>query len=90
MSYNVLRWSVLATGVAYGFMHDRTLQSKAVEAKKQKAYDNRVHLIAEAKAEYAKLHAKPPTAGAPTTDPASPDFDPVKLIDWAVQSLPAA
>lgn len=91
MSLNVLRWGVLTTGVVYGFTHNRTLQARAAESARHEAFARRERLIADARAEYARLHPRPaPAAGAPTTDVDSPDFDPVKLIDWAVHHLPAA
>ncbi|GMM53324.1 F1F0 ATP synthase subunit E [Starmerella bacillaris] len=89
MSFNVLRWTVLSGGIFYGFIHNNSLKKEADKEAWQHKVDNRRKLISEARAEYARLHPKPVIEGAPTTDVDSPDFDPVKVIDWAVKHIEA-
>jgi len=84
---NVARWSALAGGVAYGFIHNRTLASEAAEHKEAAALKKHEKLLAEAKQEWLKLHPKPAASSSegPTADFDSPDFDAAKLIDWKLK-----
>ncbi|KAK9379657.1 ATP synthase E chain-domain-containing protein [Kockiozyma suomiensis] len=77
---NVFRWTALGAGVVYGAVHSFSLAS----ARKAKhAADDWAHkeaLIAQAKAEYAKLHPKPATTGA-VLDLSDPNFDYAKYLE---------
>lgn len=75
---NVLRYSVLGAGVIYGALHQSVLSSAAKNSLIQKEYDQKVALIARAKAEYLNK-----TSGSNQKivgnnaifDPESPKFD---------------
>lgn len=82
---NVARWSALAGGVVYGFVHNHTLASEAAEHREEAALKKKEQLIAEAKKEWLKLHPKPVSTDGPTADFDSPDFDAAKLIDWKLK-----
>lgn len=88
--YNVARWSVFSVGIAYGFLHNRTLANQAVEHREAEALKKQNKHIEEAKKEWLKLHPKPvASTDGPVTDFDSPDFDPVKVIDWKIKQLDA-
>lgn len=88
--YNVARWSVFSVGIAYGFLHNRTLANRAAERHEAAAFKRQSKLVEEAKKEWLKLHPKPvASSDSPVTDLESPDFDPVKLIDWKIKQLDA-
>jgi F-type H+-transporting ATP synthase subunit e len=53
------RWSALGLGVLYGFTHNRSLHKLEAENKIKHEYERKERLIEQARAEYAKLHAKP-------------------------------
>ncbi|KAF9922427.1 hypothetical protein BGZ65_009602 [Modicella reniformis] len=53
---NVARWSALAAGLAYGYVHHNTLAAQEHNRAEQKKVENRDHLIAKAKAEWAKMN----------------------------------
>lgn len=50
----VLRYSALALGVAYGFYHQRNITQHVRSEQAQREYKHKEQLIAQAKAEYAK------------------------------------
>jgi F-type H+-transporting ATP synthase subunit e len=50
----VLRYSALAVGVAYGFYHQRTITQHVRSEQAQREYKHKEQLIAQAKAEFAK------------------------------------
>lgn len=58
----VLRYTALASGIVYGAAHLYTLKNEAAAAKLQHAYDEKVKLIAEAKAAYAATLPKKETS----------------------------
>lgn len=89
--FNVARWSVFTGGIVYGFLHNRTLVHEAAEYRESAAFKKQEKLIKEAKAEWLKLHPKPaPSTDGPVTDLDSPEFDPVKVIDWSIKNLEKA
>ncbi|KAH0591271.1 hypothetical protein H2248_001361 [Termitomyces sp. 'cryptogamus'] len=75
---NVVRYSALAFGVAYGFYHRRTLQEQHDQQKVEHALHERKRLIAEAKDAWKRQNeAKSSTV---ITDPADSRFDLEKLL----------
>ncbi|KAJ9150612.1 hypothetical protein NKR19_g5160 [Coniochaeta hoffmannii] len=83
---NVLRYSALALGVAYGFYHQRNITQHVRSEQAQREYKHKEQLIAQAKAEYAK--SKQPAsakteskAGGPKLDLNDPNFDIEALIN---------
>lgn len=73
----VLRWSALGAGVVYGFVHNSSLKSEAAAKKVADEFAKKETLIAQAKAEYAKLHPKTvaPAASSDVVDFDDPKFD---------------
>ncbi len=63
----VLRYSALIFGVAYGFQHQRTITSNARAAHANAEYQHKVDLISKAKLEWAKK-SLPPEAKTPGGD----------------------
>jgi hypothetical protein len=57
--WQVLRWGALVTGVFYGFTHQSAIRSSDKKAQAQQAWDRKVKLIDDAKAEYARKNAPP-------------------------------
>lgn len=57
---NVLRYSALGLGLLLGLKTDIGLRRTASKKEEQKAYDCKLKLVEDAKAEYAKLN--PPVA----------------------------
>lgn len=57
--YQVLRYSALIFGIAYGFQHQRTITSNAKIQHAQKEYQHKADLIQKAKAEWAKKSLPP-------------------------------
>ncbi|QLL33369.1 hypothetical protein HG536_0E02800 [Torulaspora globosa] len=51
---NVLRYSGLALGLLFGLKNDLSLKSAASKKEEQRAYEAKMKLVEEAKAEYAK------------------------------------
>ncbi|ODV95156.1 hypothetical protein PACTADRAFT_49900 [Pachysolen tannophilus NRRL Y-2460] len=88
-TFNVLRWSSLAAGVVYGVYHNQVLKSAGKEKEEQAEYAHKQKLIAEAKAEYAKLNApaetKTEAIGSLNLD--DPNIDFAKVILGAVEGL---
>ncbi|SCU96013.1 LAME_0F14488g1_1 [Lachancea meyersii CBS 8951] len=86
---NVLRYSAVVLGVAVGFKTDLGLKSQASRKSEEKAYADKLQLIDQAKAEYAKLHApkSEPKGSAVKLDLEDPNLDYSKAILGAVESL---
>ncbi|KJA28600.1 hypothetical protein HYPSUDRAFT_34039 [Hypholoma sublateritium FD-334 SS-4] len=76
---NVLRYTALFSGVAYGWYHRRSLQSEHDKHKLDNAVHSREKLIAEAK-EAWKRKQDPANDTTLITDPEDPHFDLEKLI----------
>ncbi|KAF9542467.1 hypothetical protein EC957_001909 [Mortierella hygrophila] len=74
---NVARWSALAAGLVYGYVHHNTLTTLEHNRAEQKKIEHRDHLIAQAKVEWTKINT--PTGGV-VTDPESPNFDLEKVL----------
>ncbi|KAF8937534.1 ATP synthase E chain-domain-containing protein [Dissophora ornata] len=74
---NVARWTALAAGLVYGYVHHNSLTAlEHNRAEKLKA-ENRDRLIAQAKAEWVKMNTP---SGGVVTDPESPNFDLEKVL----------
>lgn len=80
----VLRWSALAGGVVYGFVHNRTLASAAQEKKAATEWERKLKLIDEAKAKWAAQNKKPEAAAGAEQDINDPNFDVEKFINQAL------
>lgn len=81
---------MFAGGITYGFLHNRTLYKDAQKAHAHAEFKKQEKLIADAKAQWAKLHPKPQnTTGGPVTDLNDPKFDPAAVIDWQIKQLDA-
>ncbi|KAF9545794.1 hypothetical protein BGW38_009682, partial [Lunasporangiospora selenospora] len=79
----VARWSALALGLAYGYVHHDTLTTLEHNRAEQIKAENRERLISQAKAEWVKMNS--PTGGV-VTDPESPNFDLEKLLTHLSES----
>ncbi|GMM27586.1 F1F0 ATP synthase subunit E [Martiniozyma asiatica (nom. inval.)] len=85
---NVFRYAALIAGVAYGFTTDLSLKAAAAKKAEEKEFQKKVALIAEAKAEYKKLHAKPAAASG-SFNLEDPNLDFAQAITNAIASLDA-
>ncbi|KAF9918865.1 hypothetical protein BX616_004817 [Lobosporangium transversale] len=74
---NVARWSALAAGLVYGYVHHNTLAAQENKRAEQIKAEQRDRLIAKAKAEWVRMNS--PTGGV-VTDPDSPNFDLEKAL----------
>ncbi|CCE92510.1 F1F0 ATP synthase subunit e TDEL_0E02670 [Torulaspora delbrueckii] len=54
---NVLRYSALGLGLFFGLKNDLSFKTAASKKEEQNAFDAKMKLVEEAKAEYAKLQA---------------------------------
>ncbi|BCR90785.1 ATP synthase subunit e [Aspergillus chevalieri] len=75
---NVLRYSALAAGLAYGVYHQSSLNSQARRAEADREYARKAALIEQAKAEWKKKTTpqEPQTqASGVISDPADNRFD---------------
>ncbi|WFD27023.1 F1F0 ATP synthase subunit e, mitochondrial [Malassezia nana] len=83
---NIVRYSALVGGIAYGILHRRSLQAKYDERVHQKAVRQQEDLIKKAKAEYAKLQAAkapaPSANDAVVFNPEDPHFDLDKVLAY--------
>ncbi|KAG0223319.1 ATP synthase E chain-domain-containing protein [Mortierella sp. GBAus27b] len=75
---NVARWSALAAGLVYGYVHHNNLTNQEHHRAEQKKIEHRDELIAKAKAEWVKMNTP---SGGVVTDPESPNFDLEKLLN---------
>ncbi|KAI1313859.1 hypothetical protein EDD11_002430 [Mortierella claussenii] len=73
----VARWSALAFGLVYGFVHHNSLVALEHNRAEQIKVENRDRLIAQAKAEWLKKNAA--TTGV-VADPEHPNFDLEKVL----------
>ncbi|KAI4763201.1 hypothetical protein E4T52_04781 [Aureobasidium sp. EXF-3400] len=60
---NVLRWSALGLGVAYGFYHQTAITAADKLRENQKEYERKQSLINQARQEYQKKTAPPSKSG---------------------------
>ncbi|KAF9111793.1 hypothetical protein BGX27_004421 [Mortierella sp. AM989] len=74
---NVARWSALATGLVYGFVHHNSLTAKEHNRAEQLKIEHRDQLISKAKAEWVKMNTP---SGGVVTDPENPNFDLEKVL----------
>ncbi|KAL9935169.1 hypothetical protein V8E36_006245 [Tilletia maclaganii] len=78
---NVVRYTALVSGIAYGITHRRTLQSRVDAAAEKAEYKRKEELIAKAKEAYKnRLVAK--QSNGVISDPDDPKFD---LEKWLAQ-----
>lgn len=64
---NVLRYSAFGLGLFFGLQTDIGLKKAASKKQQQEAYDNKMKLVEEAKAEYAKLNPAESKEAAPAS-----------------------
>lgn len=64
LSMQVARWSALATGLVYGYVHHNSLAAREHHRAEQKKIEHRDELIAKAKAEWVKMNT--PSGGKDT------------------------
>ncbi|WFD22909.1 F1F0 ATP synthase subunit e, mitochondrial [Malassezia equina] len=83
---NIVRYSALVGGIAYGVLHRRSLQAKYDEHIRSKAVKQQEDLIKKAKEEYAKLQAAkapaPSANDAVVFNPEDPNFNLDKVIAY--------
>ncbi|KAI4723249.1 hypothetical protein E4T48_00540 [Aureobasidium sp. EXF-10727] len=60
---NVLRWSALGLGVAYGFYHQQTINAADKLRENQKEYERKQALINQARQEYQRKTAPASKSG---------------------------
>ncbi|CAR57990.1 uncharacterized protein GVI51_H06919 [Nakaseomyces glabratus] len=86
---NVLRYSALGLGLLVGLKTDFSLRGAAAKKLEEEEFSKRQQLIADAKAEWAKLH--PPKTKATTKEINfdDPNLDFGELIVNAVNALDA-
>ncbi|KAJ2893052.1 hypothetical protein GGI21_004701 [Coemansia aciculifera] len=78
--FKIGRWSALAIGLSYGFVHARTLRNEAHARHIDAEYSRKLALIEEAKKKYAESKTTP-ASGAPSTfNFDDPNFDADKWI----------
>ncbi|QLQ80926.1 hypothetical protein HG537_0E02810 [Torulaspora globosa] len=86
---NVFRYSALAAGLVFGLKNDLSLKSAASKKEEQRAYEAKLKLVEEAKAEFAK--GKQATSGAETVNSTfnleDPNVDFAAVILQAVDSI---
>ncbi|KAK6000093.1 hypothetical protein QM012_004081 [Aureobasidium pullulans] len=75
---NVLRWSALGLGVAYGIYRQSTITAADKLRENQKEYERKQGLINQARQEYQKKTAPASKSGV-VSDPSDPKFD---LESW--------
>ncbi|KAG9520460.1 hypothetical protein KCU77_g7316, partial [Aureobasidium melanogenum] len=75
---NVLRWSALGLGVAYGIYHQSAITAADKLRENQKEYERKQALINQARQEYQKKTAPASKSGV-VSDPSDPKFD---LESW--------
>ncbi|PVU88628.1 hypothetical protein BB559_004472 [Furculomyces boomerangus] len=73
--YLISRYSVLGFGIVYGLYHSRTLKAKAEYKKAMEKYDEKLHLIEQAKLAWAKKEAKPESVSSGSVNFEDPNFD---------------
>lgn len=85
---NVFRYSALAAGLVFGLKNDLSLKSEASKKEEQRAYEAKMKLVEEAKAEYAK--SKQPVSEAGSVSEVNledPNVDFAKVILQAVEGM---
>ncbi|KAJ2002841.1 hypothetical protein GGI02_003755 [Coemansia sp. RSA 2322] len=78
--FKIGRWSALAVGLSYGFLHARTLRNEASERRIEHEYARKVALIEEAKKKYAESKSPKGESGSEQFNFDDPSFDADK---WA-------
>ncbi|KAF9926340.1 hypothetical protein FBU30_004037 [Linnemannia zychae] len=81
---NVARWSALAAGLVYGYVHHNKLAAMEHNRAEQMKIEHRDQLIAQAKAEWVKMNS--PTGGV-ITDPENPNFDLEKALTYMAETM---
>ncbi|BEJ17550.1 hypothetical protein CspHIS471_0609510 [Cutaneotrichosporon sp. HIS471] len=78
---NVVRYSALLAGLAYGFFHNRTVQKEGAEAAVAHTQARREQLIVDAKKAWIAKKSTPKSDLI--TDPEDPKFDLEKvMMSW--------
>lgn len=88
---NVFRYSALALGLFFGVRNDLLFKTAASKKEEQNAFDAKLKLVEEAKAEYAKLKApvnkKVESGSAKEVNLEDPNVDFAAVILQAVDSM---
>lgn len=86
---NVLRYSALGLGVFFGLKNDICNKKVASQRAADEEFGNKLKLVEEARAEYAKLHkpAAPATGSTKELNLEDPNLDFGAVIVQAVDSL---
>jgi len=79
MTVNVVRYTALFTGVLYGVMHKRTLQSVHDQKKEHAAHHHHEELVARAKDAWRQKQTSMAGDGI-ISNPDDPKFDLEKLL----------
>lgn len=88
VTFNVLRYSLLGAGVAYGAVHRYNLESSESERQAVAQWKKHEKLIKEAKAEYAKANpAKPAAQSSGSINWEDPNLDIGKALESLILKL---
>ncbi|KAK9478766.1 ATP synthase E chain-domain-containing protein [Lipomyces japonicus] len=79
----VFRWSALTAGVVYGAVHSYSLSAAKEQKHAADEWAKKEALIAQAKAEYRKLHPAPAASSSSAVDFSDPNFDLAKYLESA-------
>ncbi|KDN43323.1 hypothetical protein K437DRAFT_257530 [Tilletiaria anomala UBC 951] len=77
---NVVRYSALVGGIAYGIVHRRTLQAREDAKAAERAYKHKEDLIRQAKKAYADRLVAANSGSGVVTNPDDPKFDLEKFL----------
>lgn len=86
VNFNVLRYSLLGAGIAYGFFHRHSLESSFAKQQYETAFAKEEKLIRKAKAEYAKLNA-PKASSKDSINWEDPNLDIGNALESLVEKL---
>lgn len=88
---NVFRYSALALGLVFGLKNDFSLKSAASKQEEQRAYEAKLKLVEEAKAEFAKsqkpVKTESPSGAVKEINFEDPNVDFGAVILQAVDSI---
>ncbi|KZV67623.1 hypothetical protein PENSPDRAFT_687958 [Peniophora sp. CONT] len=76
----VVRYTALATGILYGFVHNRTVQKQHAQQQAHHKQHHQEELLAKAKEAWKQKQAASATVDDTVTDPEDPRFDLEKVI----------
>lgn len=84
---NVLRYSALGLGLFFGLKNDLGLKNSAAQTAAEEAFQEKVKLVQEARAEYGKLHGSVSQKDVKNINLEDPNLDFGAVILQAVDSL---